>query len=176
MAEFSERLLNDAARKRRNASRFRPAFLFIIPLLAILFQVYVPLFLSQLRYLELPLLIVVYFSLMGRQPVAGTFFGAVVGLLQDCLSDNLIGMHGIVKTLVGYFAATVSLRFDVENPFIRLVLCFFFFFFHEFFLWVLIRALLGQNVDFMLNEKLLSGLLNAAVALPLFFVLDKLKE
>lgn len=176
MTEFSERLLNEAARKRRMASHFRPVFIVVIPLLAVLFRVYVPLFFPYLTYLELPLLIVVYFSLMGRQPVTGTFFGAGVGLLQDCLSDSLIGMYGIVKTLVGYFAATVSLRFDVENPFIRLILSFFFFYFHQFFFWVLVRALLGRNVDFDLNQTMLSGLLNAAVALPLFFVLDKLKE
>ena len=49
-------------------------------------------------------------------------------------------MFGIVKTLVGYFAASVSMRFDVDNPLIQFLLGFFFFFFHQFFYWVLARA------------------------------------
>jgi rod shape-determining protein MreD len=84
-------------------------------------------------------------------------------------------MYGIVKTLVGYFAASVSLRFDVENPFVRFLLGFFFFFFHQFFYWVLSRALLGQQVDFLPERTLVLGLLNAAVAVPLYHLLDKLK-
>jgi rod shape-determining protein MreD len=76
---------------------------------------------------------------------------------------------------VGYFAASVSQRFDVENPMLRLVLAFFFVFFHEFFYWVLSRALLGQAVDFDLTQKLIEAVLNAAVAVPLYHILDKLK-
>ena len=67
-----------------------------------------------------------------------------IGLVQDSLSHQPIGMFGIVKTLVGYFAASVSQRFDVENPIVTLILSFFFYFFHQFFYWVLARALLGE--------------------------------
>ena len=82
---------------------------------------------------------------MRRSPVAGVFFGAGIGLAQDSLSDHPLGMFGIVKTLVGYFAASVSQRFDVENPVVRLVLGFFFFFFHQFFYWVLIARAVGRS-------------------------------
>ena len=58
---------------------------------------------------------VVYFSLMRRSPVAGVLFGAGIGLAQDSLSHNPLGMFGIVKTLVGYFAASMSQRFDVAK-------------------------------------------------------------
>jgi rod shape-determining protein MreD len=92
------------------------------------------------------------------------------------LAKNPLGQYGIVKTLVGYFAASVGLRFDVDHPFIRLLLGFFFFFFHEFFSWVLARALLGQQVDFNLQRTLVLGLLNAVVALFLFHFLDRLRE
>src|SRR6266571_7859 len=82
-----------------------------IPLAAILFQVYVPRFLTFLSY-------------------------------------HPLGMFGIVKTLVGYFAASVSQRFNLDNAVVRLVLGFFFFFFHQFFFWVLSRALLGEALEF----------------------------
>ena len=174
MNEFSERLLTDAPRKVRS-SRFRPLILIVVPLAAILFQVYVPRFLPFLSYLELPLLITVHFALTRREPISSVFFGAAIGLVQDSLSNQPIGMFGIVKTLVGYFAASVGQRFDVENPVITFILGFFFYVFHQFFYWVLARALLGQVVNFDMQQTLIYGLLNAAVALPLFHVLDKLK-
>jgi len=52
-------------------SRFRAWVLFLVPLAAILFQVYVPLFFQFLAYLELPLIVTVYFALMRRSPIAG---------------------------------------------------------------------------------------------------------
>jgi rod shape-determining protein MreD len=175
MSDFGDRLLSSTPRKTV-ASRFRPLVLFAIAMVAILVQVYVPLFFQYLSYLELPLLVTVYFSLMRRSPVAGVLFGSGIGLVQDSLSAHPIGMFGIVKTLVGYFAASVSLRFDVDNPVVRLILGFFFFFFHQFFYWVLAAALLGQPLRFDPQQTFVFGLLNAAVALPLFHILDKLKE
>ncbi len=173
MNEFSERILADASRKDKG--RFRPLILIVVPLVAILFQVYVPRFLPFLSYLELPLLITLHFALTRREPISALLYGAVIGLIQDALSNSKIGMYGIVKTLVGYFAASVGMRFDVENPVITFILAFFFYCFHQFFLWVLTRALLGQLVNFDLQQTLIFGLLNAAVALPLFHILDKLK-
>ena len=175
MTYSGDRLLLGSQRERQ-VSRFRAWVLFSVPLAAILFQVYVPLFFQFLAYLELPLLVVVYFSLMRRSPVAGTIIGALVGLAQDSLSKNPLGMFGIVKTLVGYFAASVGLRLDVDHPLIRLLLGFFFFFFHQFFYWVLSRAPLGQQVDFDLDRTLVLGVLNAFVSLSLFHFLDKLRE
>ena len=95
----------------------------------------------------MPLLVVVYFALMRRSPISGLFMGAVVGLAQDSLSKNPLGMFGIVNTLVGYFAASVGLRLDVDHTFIRLLLSFFFYVFHQVFYWVMARALLGQQTS-----------------------------
>ncbi len=117
----------------------------------------------------------VYFALMRRSPVAGVLFGAGIGLAQDSLAKHPLGMFGIVNTLVGYFAASVSQRFDVQNPGVRLVLGFFFYFFHEFFFWVLTRALLGESLMFDPQKTIVLGLLNAAVAVPLYHILDKLR-
>jgi rod shape-determining protein MreD len=174
MSEFGDRLLADTPRRSR-ASRFRPAVLIVIPLVAVLFQVYVPLFIQYLAYLELPLLVTVYFGLMRRNPAGGAVTGAAIGLVQDSLSHQPLGIFGLVKTLVGYFAASVSMRFDVDNPLMRFLLGLFFFVFHEFFYWVLVRALLGQSMEFQLQQIVISGLLNATVAIPLFLILDKLR-
>jgi len=177
MSEYSERILTTTPSRTRRTSGVHLAVMLVAPFFALLFEVYVlrfPLF-SFLSYLELPLLIVVYFALSRREPVSAVFYGAVVGLFQDALSRHPIGMYGIVKTLVGYFAASVSMRFDVENPILVAILSFFFYFFHQFFYWVLERALLGQTTNFDTQQMIIFGLLNAAVSLPLFHVLDKLR-
>jgi len=160
--------------RRRKVSKFKWAAIIGIPLAAILFQVYVPRFFTYLAYLEMPLLVTVYFSLKRRSPPFGVLLGMCIGLAQDSLSNHPLGMFGIVKTLVGYFAASVSQRFEEASALLRLVLAFFFFFFHQFFYWVLTRALLGEAASFEPLQTLVLAVLNAAVAVPLFRILDKL--
>ncbi len=167
-------LLGRRRRRFGEEPRLHKVNLLLVPLAAILFQVYVPLLLLYLSYLELPLLVVVFFALTRRRTLSSLFYGGAVGLLQDALSHNPIGMFGIVKTLAGYFAASASVRFDVDNPVVRFLLGFFFYFFHQFLYWMLTQALLGQEAGFSLQQAFLLGLMNGAVAVPLFQVLDKL--
>jgi rod shape-determining protein MreD len=134
------------------------------------------LFFQFFQFLEMPLLVTVYFALMRRDQIGGTFIGAGIGLVQDSLSHQPLGMFGIVKTLVGYFAASVGMRFDVDHVLIRFLLGLFFYCFHQFLYWVLARALLGQQVPFDVQQMFFVGLLNAAVGISLFHFLDKLKE
>jgi rod shape-determining protein MreD len=175
MNEFGEPVLGRRPRKGRS-TRYQPLVMLLVCLGAVLFQVYVPLFSQYFAYLELPLLVTVYFALTKRNPIAGLFIGCAVGLLQDSLAAHPIGLFGMVKTLIGYFAASVSMRFDVDNPILRAILAFFFFTFHQAFLWLLTSALLGQAAILDLPQMFLLAGLNAGVALPLFAVLDKMKE
>ncbi|HMJ62212.1 MAG TPA: rod shape-determining protein MreD [Bryobacteraceae bacterium] len=157
--------------------RFQVAALVLLTLIAIIGKFYLPRLIPSTVWLELPLLLTVYFGLKRPSPILALLFGAFVGLAEDSLSPaNLpIGMYGITKTLVGYFAATVSAKFNVDNSGIRLVLCFFFYFFHAFFYWLMRRALLGQLVPLDPQETLIHGAFNAAAALPLFMILDRMK-
>src|SRR5258708_21503336 len=136
-------------------SRLKGWVLVLVPLAAILFQVYVPLFFQFLAYLELPLIVTVYFALMRRSPIGGLFVGALVGLAQDSLSKNPLGMFGITKTIIGYVAASVGLRVYVDHPLIRLILGFLFFVFHHFIFWALSRGLLVQSINFATQPTLL---------------------
>jgi len=148
----------------------------VVPVAAVAFQFYVPLFFQFLKFLEMPLLVVVYFALMRRTQISGLMIGAVVGLAQDSVFHNPLGMLGIDKTLVGYFAASVGMRFDVEHGLIRLLLCFLFYMFHQFFYWVIARALLSRPVVLDMANIALIGLLNAVVGVALFAFLDKLRD
>jgi rod shape-determining protein MreD len=176
MNETSDQLLTRPTRESW-FSRFQVLALAAITLIAIIGKVYLPRLIPNTEWLELPLLLTVYFGLMRRNQLASLLFGAFVGLAEDSLSPaNIpIGMYGITKTLVGYFAAAVSVRFDVESTLIRVVLSFFFYFFHAFFYWIMRRALLGQIVPFDPQETFVHGALNAAVAIPLFLILDRMK-
>src|SRR5258707_1095823 len=100
MTEYTGRLLTESPRKPAT-DRFRLVWLLVIPLVAVLSQVYVPRFVSFLAYLELPLLITVHFALSRGGPMPALFYGMFIGLVQDSLSHQPIGMYGIVNTLVG---------------------------------------------------------------------------
>ncbi len=173
-ATKSSSRLSDLARKIR-MNRFHWVPLLAVPLCAILFQVYVPRFVTTLAYLELPLLVTIYFGLMSRSPIAGVVFGSLIGLAQDSLSHLPLGMFGIVKTLVGYFVATVSQRLEVENTPVRFVLALIFFCFHRVFYWILSRALLGQQFDLEPGQMIVLAILNALVAVPLYTLFDRLR-
>jgi rod shape-determining protein MreD len=176
MNETSDQILTQPARDGWQ-NRFQVIALAAITLISIIGKFYVPRLVPHTEWLELPLLLTVYFGLMHHSPIESLFFGAFVGLAEDSLSPaNIpIGMYGITKTLVGYFAASVNQRFNVESSIIRVVLCLFFFFFHAFFYWLMRRALLGQIVPFDSQEILVHGALNSIVALPLFLVLDRMR-
>ena len=163
-------------RKKDRIARYRWVAVASIIVAAILFQVYVPPFFSYFAYLEMPLLVTVYFSIMRRSQPTGVLLGMVVGLAQDSLSPNHpLGLFGLVKTLVGYFAAYMAQRFDVQNHLSRFFITLFLFGFHQFFYWVLSNALLGLPTSLAPGETVVLAILNAGVAVPLYHVLDKLR-
>ena len=91
----SSRMLLSSQREGQTA-RFRAWVLLLIPLLAIGFQIYVPLFFPFAHFLEMPLLVVIYFALVRRSQISGLLVGAAVGLAQDSLSIKTpLGMYGI---------------------------------------------------------------------------------
>jgi rod shape-determining protein MreD len=171
------RIMVDSAREVRRA--YYPIWVYFgIPLGALLIQVYLPLFqtLHLISRIELPLLVTIYFALMRRSQLRGLAIGITLGLAQDSLFQQHIGMYGICKTLVGYFSASIGLQFDVENSLVRLVLCFIFYLFHQFLYWVLQRSLLDQVVTFDIQTELILAVINAIIGVVLFHLLDNLRR
>jgi rod shape-determining protein MreD len=171
------RIMVSSARQVRSANY--PVWVyFVVPLLALLIQVYLPLF-QTLRFIsrvELPLLVTIYFALMRRSQLRGLAIGVALGLAQDSVFQQHIGMYGICKTLVGYFSASIGMQFDVEHGLVRLILCFVFYLFHQFFYWVLQRALLDQPAVLDIQTELILGAINAVIGVALFHFLDKLRK
>ena len=160
---------------RSGMARYRPWIIAGVALAAILFQVYVPRIVQVLSYLELPLLVTMYFPLTRRSPMSGVAIGAGIGLLQDALSNNPLGMYGITKTLLGYFAGSVSQRFDDRNTSVRLILGFVFFLLHQILYESMQVGLRGEPWSLSPARTLVEAILNALVALPLFSTLDRLR-
>jgi rod shape-determining protein MreD len=171
------RIMVNSARQVRSAAY--PVWVyFAVPLGALLIQVYLPLF-ETLRFIsriELPLLVTIYFALMRRSQLRGLAIGMTLGLAQDSVFQQHIGMYGICKTLVGYFSASIGMQFDVEHALVRLILCFLFYLFHQFFYWILQRSLLDQPAVFDIRTELVLGALNAVIGVALFHLLDKLRK
>jgi hypothetical protein len=59
---------------------------------------------------------------------------------------------------------------------VRLVLTFFFYIFHQVLYWVMVHALLNQQMDLDPQRTALLALLNAVIGVALFQFLDKLRD
>ena len=78
--------------------------------LALVLQAFLPVHFPRAGYLELPLLVTLYFALSKRNPSSGLLLGTVIGLLQDSLSRTPLGLYGIAKTLVGFAGSSIMAR------------------------------------------------------------------
>jgi rod shape-determining protein MreD len=82
----------------------------------------------------------------------------------------------MVKTLVGYVAASLGVRLDTGNVVVRLGLGFFFFCFHQVLYWTSRRLLLDSPAELNPALMLLAALANGVVGILLFQLLDKLRD
>lgn len=162
------------ARRSGIRQKLRPLLLVVAPVAAIALHIKVPLFSDYFSFLDPPVLITVYFALLLRDAVQALFIGCAIGLAQDALSSNPIGQFGMVKTLVGYIAASAGQRLNVDSMITRSGFAFVFYLFHQVLYAALGAGLLGQQFALDPPETLLFAVMNAAVAAPLFQLLDRL--
>jgi rod shape-determining protein MreD len=148
-----------------------------VPLAAILLQVLLPRLLPALAILDLPLVITLFFAVSRRSPIAGTTTGATIGLLQDVLTSQPIGVNGMAKSLIGYAAASLGSRIDVENTATRALLTFGFSLLQSILLYLIERRLLGiRSFHVLWLHELLRAAVNTVVAVPIFLLLDRTKR
>lgn len=143
---------------------------------ALLLQASLPVYFPRARLLELPLLVTLYFGLSRRNPSTGLMLGMTIGLLQDAVSKIPIGLYGIAKTVAGYGASSIGARLDVEHPLARALLTFAAFHVHQVVFAATRRLLLQESEVFFSTDLLIASLLNAALAVLLFPLLDKLRR
>ena len=132
------------SRRELEQHSFSPAVALLVPLGAILLQALLPRPFPRLAILDLPLIVTVFFAVSRRNPVAGTLTGAAIGLLQDALTGQPIGVNGMAKSVIGYIAASIGIQIDVENLTTRILINFGFFLLNSFLLFLINRRLLGS--------------------------------
>ncbi len=101
--------------------------------------------------------------------------GGALGIFEDALTQHAIGINGIAKTVVGFLAASVGGRIDVENHTIRLLLTFLLSLLSSAIFVFIYRILLGLALDWSWIGELLKSLGNSVIALVAFPLLDRLK-
>ena len=147
----------------------------LVPLVALVLQAWLPRALRGYAWFDLPLVITVYFALGRRSPIQGTLMGAFMGLFEDALTQHAIGVNGIAKTIVGFLAASVGIRIDVENHTIRLMLIFLLSLMSSGLVVFVSRFMLGLDYQWRWYTALFAALGNSLIALVLFPMLDRLQ-
>ena len=89
-------------------------------LFALLLQYLLPNYLPFFKYIDLPLVVTVYFGLQ-RNPVLGMLMGVALGIGGDAIIGGVLGVGGFSKTLIGYLVAMASVKLSLENPLVRVV-------------------------------------------------------
>ncbi len=167
------------SRRELEQHSFPPAVTILVPLAAIILQVLLPRPFPRLSILELPLIATVFFAVSRRNPVAGTLTGAAIGLLQDALTNQPIGVNGMAKSVIGYIAASIGIQIDVGggNHTTRLLINFAFSILNSILLFLINRRLLGlPGFHILWIHELIRASINTVVALPIFFLLDNTKR
>ncbi|HZD50331.1 MAG TPA: rod shape-determining protein MreD [Silvibacterium sp.] len=165
-----------STRREADERSFPLAIYVLVPVLALGLQSFISLHFPPFAMLDLPLIVVIYFAITTRSPAASTIGGALIGIAQDALTRQPLGVFGIAKAVVGYVAGSLGVRIDTENHGMRLLLTFLFVLLHNAIDWVLVRHLLAQPMVWNWFRELVRGGIDALIAVVLFALLDLAKS
>jgi rod shape-determining protein MreD len=168
-------MLASATRRELDVQRYPLIVVLLAPLLAIFLQAYIPRYVPKFDILDLPLLIAIYFSVGWRNPIAGTIGSALIGLVQDALTNRPLGINGIAKSVVGFFAASLGVKIDVENPGTRLLMNFAFSLLNIAIYLLIMHRLLALDLKTNWLHEVIKAVINSIVGVFVFDLLDRTK-
>ena len=168
--------ISQAKQERIEVYKFNPAVTIGVPFVALVMQAFIPVKLHFFSAFDLPLLVTIFFAVARRSQVSGCLTGAAIGLFQDALTHQPLGVYGIAKAVIGYAASSLGAKIDVENPGSRLLMTFGFFLVHEAIYIVVARYLVAMNLTWLWGRELRDAFANAVLAVVVFAVLDKFKQ
>jgi rod shape-determining protein MreD len=163
------------ARRELDVQRYPLIVVILVPLVAIFLQALIPRFIPKFDILDLPLLVTIYFSVGWRNPIAGTVTGAVIGLVQDALTSRPLGINGISQCVVGFFAASLGVKIDVENPGTRLLINFAFTLLNIGIYLFIVHHMLALNVRTNWLHEAIKAVINSIVGVFFFDILDRVR-
>ena len=147
-----------------------------VPLLALFLQAFLPRRLPFFSIFDLPLLVTIFFAMARRNPISGLLTGGVIGLVQDALGGDPIGVYGIAKTVVGYGASSLGVKLDVENVGARFLVTLGFYFLHSAVYFTVARFMVSMTLNWNWGLRIAGGLANAFLGVILYWFLDKFKQ
>ncbi len=147
-----------------------------VPLLAVFLQAYLPKYLPFLLMFDLPLMVVIFLAVARRGQISGLTTGAIIGLLQDSLTHQPLGLYGIANTVVGYMASSIGVKVDVENPGSRFLMVLFFYVIQQVIYFATAHGLAQTSLQWRWGHLLIAAVLNAVIAVPVFAILDRCKQ
>jgi rod shape-determining protein MreD len=156
--------------------RFSIPATILIPLTAIFLQAWLPLRFPFFVNFDLPLLVTIGFATARRSPLAGLVTGGLIGIMQDALTHQPIGLYGISKTVVGFLASSLGIKLDVENIGSRFLLTVLFYSIHEVIYFSIARGLVGLQMAWSWPHEFVSAGSNALLGVLVFMVLDRVKK
>src|SRR5260370_31916171 len=169
--------IRNTSRRELEQHSFPPAVAVLVPIAAILLQALLPKPFPRLAILDLPLIVTIFFAVSRRSPVAGTLTGAAIGLFQDALTNQPIGVNGMPKSVIGYIPASIGIQLDVENLTTRLLIHFGFSILNSLLLFLINHRLLGfPGFHVLWVHELIRASINTVVAIPIFLLLDTTKH
>jgi rod shape-determining protein MreD len=168
--------LTYTSREQIEVYRFSLPVAILVPLFAVFLQAFLPLRFPFFSIFDLPLLVVIFFAMARRSQVTGLLTGAAIGLLQDSLTHQPIGLYGIAKTFVGYGASSLGVKLDVESIGTRLVVTTAFYVIHEILYFTIARGMVRLVMHWSWAHELESAMANAILGVLLFAVMDRLKQ
>jgi len=125
-------------------------------------------------FLDLPLVSVLYLTIAKENLIWTILSGTVVGFLQDSLSPGPLGMNGFTKISIGCLAYMVNTILAIDRVVTRWGILFLSSLLAGLLFLVLRILFLNRNEMIDGERILISGLLNACVGLPLFYLFDKI--
>jgi rod shape-determining protein MreD len=148
------------ARRELDVQRYPLIVVVLVPLLAIFLQALIPRFIPKFDILDLPLLVTIYFSVGWRNPIAGS---------------RPLGINGISQCVVGFFAASLGVKIDVENPGTRLLINFAFTMLNIGIYLFIMHRMLAFNVNTNWLHEVIKAVINSIVGVFFFDILDRVR-
>ena len=130
-------------------------------------------------YFDLPLIYCVYYGFTLSRPVASVFIGSGLGLMQDSLSGAAMGTNGFSKALICFTAASMGLKFNVDQVITR-IFALFLFTLGDGLLVTILNLTMGTGGSPAFGAKLmdlaLSGVFNTLLGLIMFGFRDRFRH
>ena len=146
----------------------------LIILLMVPLQVVLTWYFPRLAMLDLPMIAVIYLAIAKESLFWTIFSGSAIGFLQDSLSLSALGMNGFTKISIGCLAYLANSIFAIDRVMTRFGLLFISSILATLLFLLLRIMVLNRNEVIEGGRLLMSGIVNALVGLPLFYLFDKI--